>query len=107
MLIAHGGGGFAGSVEQSGPLAAWYSKILGVKTFDVEYRLAPEAKQTQMIGDFYQAIKYVYQNNEILGVDKNKIAIQGCSGGGYVVTCVSGMLAQLNESYLVKLLIAE
>jgi acetyl esterase/lipase len=44
MIIAHSGGGFAGSVEKNGPLAAWYSKILGVRTFDVEYRLAPEAK---------------------------------------------------------------
>ena len=60
-----------------------------------------------MIGDFYHAVKYVYNNALSLGVDKEKIIIQGCSGGGYVVNSTSGMLAVKNESGMVRLLISE
>ena len=97
----------AHSVKENGHYVAYFSKTLGVKVFDVEYRLAPEAKQLQMVGDFYHALKYVYNNAEKLGVDKDKIIIQGCSGGAYVVNSTCSMLALKNESGMAKLYISE
>jgi len=107
MLLSHGGGAVSGDIHQIGPFAAYYSKKLGVKAFDVDYRLCPEAKNKQQIADYYHAIKYIYNNAEKLGVDKEKIIIQGCSGGAYVLAGVSSMLALKNESGMVKLLIDE
>ena len=53
--------------------------------------------------DFYAAIKHVSANADSLGVDKEKIMIAGDSGGGYICFGASVMLAQNDETNLVKL----
>ena len=56
-------------MENSAPDAAHNAYRLGVVVVDVDYRLAPEANYQQMIGDFYVATKYIYENAQDLGMD--------------------------------------
>jgi len=75
----------------------------GVIFFNVDYRLAPEAKCPENVKDFYSALKYVVDNAETLGVDSSRICIMGESGGGHLTASLCVMLAQREESELVKL----
>jgi acetyl esterase/lipase len=75
--------------------------------FNVEYRLAPEVKAPEMMGDMVSVIEYIHSNANNFGVDKKKIALWGGSGGGFVVAATGIMLVQQNKSGLVKLIICE
>jgi acetyl esterase/lipase len=75
----------------------------GVIFFNVDYRLAPEAKCPENIKDFYSVLKYVIDNASSLSVDPSRVAIMGESGGGYLTAGLSVMLAQRDEAHLVKL----
>ena len=55
-------------MENSAPDAAHNAYRLGVVVVDVDYRLAPEANYQQMIGDFYVAARYTYENAQALNV---------------------------------------
>ena len=58
---------------------------LGVVYFNVEYRLAPRTKCPKNALDFYCAVKHIIEIAKEFGVDPNRIAIAGDSGGGYIV----------------------
>jgi acetyl esterase/lipase len=75
----------------------------GAIFFNVDYRLAPEAKCPENIKDFYSVLKYVINNAASLGVDPARVAIMGESGGGYLTAGLCVMLAQKDEAHLVKL----
>ena len=68
IINAHQGGAIAGTMENSAPDAAHNAYRLGVVVVDVDYRLAPEANYQQMIGDFYVAARYTYENAQALNV---------------------------------------
>ena len=67
------------------------------------YRVAPEARMPCCIYDCYAAIKWVIANADNLGIDKERIAIFGESGGGYVTAATAVYLADKGEGDLVKL----
>ena len=48
------------------------------------------------------AIRYIHEKADSLCVDKSKLILDGCSGGGYAVGMACGRLAVLGESNLVK-----
>merc|ERR550539_2293976 len=73
--------------------------------FNVDYRLAPGTKCPNNVKDFYMAIKYVANNAEKLGIDPSKIAIAGDSGGGYICLGAEVLLAQNDETDLIKVAI--
>ena len=77
----------------------------GVVYFNVDYRLAPEAKCPKNVLDFYCAVRHVKENADDFGVDPSRIAIAGDSGGGYVCFGAMVMMAQKDETELVKLAI--
>ena len=52
--------------------------------FNVEYRLAPEAKAPGGARDFMHTFLHVYNNAGKFNIDKTKIVIAGDSGGGYI-----------------------
>jgi len=66
------------------------------------YRLAPENKAPAGIMDGYANLKWVIDNADALNIDKNRIAIMGESGGGWITAGVAMMLAERNESHLVR-----
>ena len=56
-----------------------------------------------MTSDVVAVIKWIHANADELGVDANKICLNGCSGGGFAAQATCSKLAIANESHLVKL----
>ena len=104
-VYAHGGGAVGGTVEQHKPFLDLMAINGNFVVFNVDYRLAPGTKCPNNVKDFYMAIKYVANNAEKLGIDPSKIAIAGDSGGGYICLGAEVLLAQNDETDLVKLAI--
>ena len=57
--------------------------------------------------DMVVAIKHAYENADQFGIDKNKIALGGESGGGLVVMATGTQLAVRKESGYIKLIMPE
>ena len=105
VIYAHGGGVVAGTADLMKTLLSKYAIECGTVYFNVEYRLAPETKCPNNALDFYRAAKYIIQHAADFGVDPQRIAIAGDSGGGYIVMATMVMLAQKDEGHLIKLAI--
>jgi len=105
IIYAHGGVVIAGTAEQFKPHCSAMAVNTGVTVFNVDYRLAPEAKCPDNIKDMYAALKHVIKNADKFNIDAEKIAIMGENGGGYICCGLEVMLAQNGESNLVKLAI--
>lgn len=103
IIYAHGGGAIAGEAAMHKGLLSHMAVSCGLVVFNVDYRLAPATRCPNNILDFYEAIKYVSSNAASLGVDPDRIAIAGESGGGYICAGAMVQLANMEESHLVKL----
>lgn len=82
LYFIHGGGFFGGSpdvVEEFVKLIVEKTDILAVS---VDYRLAPENPYPAGHKDCYTTLKWIYNNVESLGGDKNNIFVAGDSAGG-------------------------
>ncbi|KAL5270393.1 hypothetical protein ACHWQZ_G001198 [Mnemiopsis leidyi] len=101
-VYAHGGGAVAMSAAHMNKHLSKYAADNDLVVFNVDYRLAPETKCPNNIKDFYEAIKYVHTNAEALGINPGKICIAGESGGGYICLGAMVLLAENNESSMVK-----
>ena len=82
IVVIHGGGFYSG--DKSDPDVARVSHMfaaLGYRTFDVNYRLAPEYPFPAANDDVRNAIGYIRQNARSLGVDPKRIGVLGSSSG--------------------------
>ena len=89
IIYAHGGGCVGGSADLYRNYLSYMALTCGVVVFNVDYRLAPEARFKHIeppdftfrcpnnVLDFYEAIKYVISNASKFGVDASRIAIAG------------------------------
>ena len=57
--------------------------------------------------DCYAAVKAITQNADYLGLDAQRIALHGESGGGYLCAGVAMELAKRNEGHLLKCVIPD
>lgn len=89
VIMIHGGGWSSGTSSLQFPLAERIA-AMGFIAIPVEYRLTPEAKYPAGLHDVKTAIRWLKANADRLGVDKNKIAVSGCSAGGQLA-CLVGM----------------
>lgn len=103
IIYAHGGGVIGCTALCHKRYLAKLASTCNVVIFNVEYRRAPETKCPNNILDFYEVLKYTVQNSKSLGIDTSRISIAGESGGGYICFGTMVLLAQKNESNIVKL----
>ncbi|AGB73117.1 MULTISPECIES: alpha/beta hydrolase [Rhizobium] len=82
IVHTHGGGYVLGTVAQDLPRLQATSASLDCVIVSVEYRLAPEVTYAGSVEDNYAALKWVFENADVLGVDNGKIAVMGESAGG-------------------------
>ena len=82
ILYIHGGGFVTGSIETEHANAARLAQSLGVVVVSVEYRLAPEHPFPAALEDCYAALVWLHKESAALGVDSERIAINGGSAGG-------------------------
>ena len=77
----HGGGYVLGQAKQ-GHRFTLRAAQLGCFAASVEYRLAPETAYPGPLEDCYDALAYLLDQADALGIDKNKVIIGGVSAGG-------------------------
>lgn len=91
VVYVHGGGMIAGSIAVYERLIRHYVELSGASFLAVGYRLAPEHRDTGLARDVLSAIRWLRDEAEGLGVDPERIAIMGDSGGGGVAAAAAIM----------------
>lgn len=85
VILIHGGGWSSGNKEMNKPIAVYLAKN-GFICASVEYRLSPEELYPAGMYDIKASIKWIRQNANSFGADKNKIAIMGFSSGAQMAS---------------------
>lgn len=89
LLWMHGGGFVMGSLDMD----TAYLQRLCIETscavVSVDYRLAPEAPFPAALEDCYAALVWVADHGVERGLDSNRIAVGGLSGGGGLAAALS------------------
>jgi acetyl esterase/lipase len=89
VLYIHGGGMIAMCVGHYDKAMQNYVHQTGVPFLSVEYRLAPEFPAPIPVEDSYTALEWLHSNASKFGVDSNRIAIMGDSGGGGIAASLA------------------
>ena len=82
IVHIHGGGYVLGEAKMSLRPMQEVAAALDCVVVTVDYRLAPEVRFPGALEDNYTALKWVYDQAAILGVDRARIAVMGESAGG-------------------------
>ena len=82
VVYAHGGGMILGNLDVYAFVIAEYVARSGVPFLAVEYRLAPQGTGTMLAEDVFTALTWLTVHAAELGVDPDRIALMGDSGGG-------------------------
>lgn len=91
VVYVHGGGMIAGSTTVYQRLIRHYVELSGVSFLAVGYGLAPEHRDSGLARDVLAAIRWLKDEAAGLGVDPDRIAIMGDSGGGGVAAAAAIM----------------
>ncbi|GIF26070.1 acetyl esterase/lipase [Actinoplanes tereljensis] len=75
----HGGGMVMGNRYSQLDIPLEWLTELGVTVASVEYRLAPEARGTELVEDCYRGLAWAVEN---LGIDPARVVVAGASAGG-------------------------
>jgi acetyl esterase/lipase len=82
ILHMHGGGFTASSARGSVPQLQEIARSLNCTIVSVDFRNAPEARYSESLEDNYAALRWLHTHAAQVGVDPERIAIMGESGGG-------------------------
>lgn len=89
VLLVHGGGWVSGDRSQLHGYGILLGRI-GYVCVATEYRLAGEAKWPAQIHDVKAALRWMRANAASLGIDPEKIAIEGNSAGAHLSLMAAG-----------------
>ena len=89
VLYVPGGGMICSNVEIYDGAVARYVSATGVPFLSVEYRRAPEFRAPTPVADCYVGLQWIGANASDLGVDPDRIAVMGDSGGGGVAASLA------------------
>ena len=82
VLLIHGGGMIAGSIDTDELIALRLADELGAVVVSPEYRLAPEHPYPAALDDCGATLRWFVQHAARLGVDPARLMIYGASAGG-------------------------
>lgn len=88
-VYMHGGGMILGNVDLfDGPVSRYVSQS-GVPILSVDYRRAPEHPHPAPVEDAYAGLRWLSDHAAELGVEQNRIAVMGDSGGGGLAAAIA------------------
>lgn len=88
LVWFHGGGWVIGGIDTADATCRKLANRSGVVVASVDYRLAPEAPAPAALDDCLEALMWVVENAEVLGVDATRVAVGGDSAGGNLAALV-------------------
>lgn len=94
LFAFHGGGFLIGSYVADAPLFREMSKRMGVTIVSVAYRKSPDHVFPTALRDCYDAMAYVIDHANELGICVNDISVYGYSAGGNLAAAVCLLDAQ-------------
>lgn len=89
LVYFHGGAFMIHAAPYHLKLANWYALKTPCKVIFVDYRLMPNHPFPTSVEDCYAALKWVYDNAELLGIDRSRIAVGGDSAGGNLASVIA------------------
>ncbi len=89
VLYAHGSGMIASKIEIYDRPVSRYVSATGVPFLSVSYRKAPEFPAPIPVTDCYSALQWLAKNAVSLGVERDRIAVMGDSGGGGIAASLA------------------
>ena len=89
ILLMHGGGMVAGSIDQEEAVARRVATEVPAVVVSVGYRLAPEHPAPAAVHDCYAALMWLAASAAELGVDARRLAVFGRSAGGGLAAAVA------------------
>ena len=89
ILFFFGGGWKSGSPSQFVPYAEYLAER-GMTAMVVDYRVSSRhgTKAKDCVADARDALRYVRDQAELLGIDSEKVAVGGGSAGGHIAACL-------------------
>ncbi len=91
MLWIHGGGYVLGHPDMDDVLCERFVQAAKCVVVSVDYRLAPEHPYPAAIDDCYAGLTWMTGEAESLGIDLDRVAIAGASGGGGLTAALALM----------------
>ncbi|WFA86892.1 alpha/beta hydrolase [Paenibacillus amylolyticus] len=91
MLWIHGGGYVLGHPDMDDKLCERFVQTAECIVVSVDYRLAPEHPYPAGIEDCYAGLVWMTEEAAMLGIDVNRVAIAGASGGGGLTAALALM----------------
>jgi acetyl esterase len=86
LVYLHGGGWTVGTLDEFEIPMRIFAERAGIKTYAVDYRLAPEAKFPQQLRECEFVVRWLHEHAAAQGVDPERIGLGGDSAGGNM-TC--------------------
>lgn len=91
LVYFHGGGWILGSAMQTDVICRRLAAVTGSVVASVDYRLAPEHPAPEPAEDCYEAVAWVVESADALGIDPADVAVGGQSAGGNLAAAVALM----------------
>jgi acetyl esterase/lipase len=91
VLWIHGGGYVLGHPDMDDKLCELFVQTAECIVVSVDYRLAPEHPYPAAIEDCYAGLVWMTEESAMLGIDVNRVAIAGASGGGGLTAALALM----------------
>lgn len=89
LIFFHGGGWIGGTTYVVENFCKLIAERANCVVFNVDYSLAPEKQYPNGLNDNFYAVKHIYDNAEMYGINKTKISVAGDSAGGNYAAVVS------------------
>lgn len=88
LVFFHGGGWAVGDLDTHDHVCRYLAAHAEIVIVSVDYRLAPEHPFPAPLDDCIQAVHWVFDNAEALGINNTQIAVGGDSAGGNLAAAV-------------------
>ena len=93
LLYIHGGGFSVGSLTTHDVLCRQLSRLGLCAVVSLDYRLAPEHRFPTAVHDSWDALNWLHQHGQTLGLDSTRLAVGGDSAGG-TLAAVCALMAR-------------
>ncbi|MEM7116805.1 MAG: alpha/beta hydrolase [Chloroflexota bacterium] len=102
IMFIHGGGLIMGHRKMITPSHVQAFHESGCHVVSIDYRLAPETKLPEIVQDIKDAWRWLREEADSLGINRDRIAVVGHSAGAFL-TLVSGFQLEPRPSALVAM----